>query len=237
MTPLESALLLSLLAGLAIPAGGILAAFENLFPDWHRQEFHHAVMSFGGGALLAAVAFVLVPEAIHETPIWAAVLSFFGGAIIFMRLDMLTQGSGNSLSQLLAMMLDFVPEAIALGAAFALGHPMAGFLAFLIGIQNLPEGFNAYREVLARPGAVRGKTLIAFFAISLIGPLAAFLGLQYFANHLMVLNVLMLGSAGGIFYLVFQDIAPQAKLKDRWLPGFGAVCGFMLGVVGLMLTG
>lgn len=236
VTPVEEALLFSLLAGLAIPVGGMLAAIEGVFPDWHRQEFHHGIMSFGGGALLAAVAFVLVPEGIHNLPIWMAVLSFFCGAIIFMLLDIWVQRAGNSLSQLLAMLLDFVPEAIALGVFFTLGHPLAGFLALLIGIQNLPEGFNAYREVLTHPATGCGKTLIAFLAMSLTGPLATFLGIQFFVSHLTLLKIIMLGSAGGIFYLVFQDVAPQARLENRWIPGLGAVCGFLVGMIGFMMT-
>lgn len=45
----------------------------------------------------------------------------------------------------------------------------------------------------------------------------------------------MLSAAGGIFYLIFQDIAPQASLKRRWFPPIGAVMSFLLGVVGTML--
>ena len=82
VTLTTSALLFSLLAGLAIPVGGVLAAIEGILPDWHRQEFRHGVMSFGGGALLAAVAFILVPEGIHSTPIWIVILSFFSGAVV-----------------------------------------------------------------------------------------------------------------------------------------------------------
>ncbi|MEZ6108446.1 MAG: hypothetical protein R3B96_20695 [Pirellulaceae bacterium] len=45
----------------------------------------------------------------------------------------------------------------------------------------------------------------------------------------------MLFAAGGILYLVFQDIAPQARLKRHWSPPLGAVAGFLLGVIGQML--
>jgi len=46
----------------------------------------------------------------------------------------------------------------------------------------------------------------------------------------------MLFSAGGILYLIFQDITPQAKLKNHWFPALGAVAGFLLGVIGYMMT-
>ncbi len=59
------------------------------------------------------------------------------------------------------MLLYFVPEAVALGAALVDGM----LLAFLIAIQNLPEGFNA-----------KVKLLLAFMALALLGPLSAFFG-------------------------------------------------------------
>ena len=54
--------ILTLLAGIAISVGGSLAAFENIRRNWLKNELRHGVMAFGGGALLAAVALVLVPE-------------------------------------------------------------------------------------------------------------------------------------------------------------------------------
>jgi ZIP family zinc transporter len=45
----------------------------------------------------------------------------------------------------------------------------------------------------------------------------------------------MLFAAGGILYLTFEDIAPQAHLARRWAPALGAVAGFMLGLLGQML--
>lgn len=43
--------------------------------------------------------------------------------------------------------------------------------------------------------------------------------------------------AGGILYLLFQDIAPQAKLHRAWAPPLGATARFLLGLIGQMLIG
>ena len=45
----------------------------------------------------------------------------------------------------------------------------------------------------------------------------------------------MLFAAGGILYLTFEDIAPQARLERHWAPPIGAVCGFALALLGEML--
>jgi len=42
----------------------------------------------------------------------------------------------------------------------------------------------------------------------------------------------MIFSAGGILYITFTDIAPQAKLENHWLPAIGVVAGFLLGLIG-----
>ena len=44
--------------------GAAIACLENIHSDWLEQEFRHGVMAFGGGALLSAVALVLVPEGV-----------------------------------------------------------------------------------------------------------------------------------------------------------------------------
>ena len=55
------------------------------------------------------------------------------------------------------MLLDYVPESLALGGAFAIGAESAPLLAIVMGLQNLPEGFNGYREPLATPNANRAR--------------------------------------------------------------------------------
>jgi ZIP family zinc transporter len=47
----------------------------------------------------------------------------------------------------------------------------------------------------------------------------------------------MLFAAGGILYLIFQDIAPQSKLKNHRAPSLSAVAGFLLGVIGKVIIG
>ena len=41
----------------------------------------------------------------------------------------------------------------------------------------------------------------------------------------------------GILYLIFEDIAPQAALRNRHAPPLGAVAGFLLGLAGQLMTG
>jgi ZIP family zinc transporter len=52
-----------------------------------------------------------------------------------------------------------------------------------------------------------------------------------------VLGGVMIFAAGGILYLLFEDVAPQARLERHWAPPLGAVGGFLLGYAGHLATG
>ncbi|WP_299083519.1 divalent cation transporter [uncultured Paraglaciecola sp.] len=224
------------LAGLAMPLGAVIACFEKVQSDWLEQEFRHAVIAFGGGALLSAVALVLVPEGInHLQPMIACIWVIVGG-FSFMALDIYLTKSNTPASQLAAMLSDFIPESIALGAAFATGNSHAYLLAGLIALQNLPEGFNAYRELNASSVYRASKIILVFILMAALGPLAAVSGYLWLSESPQIIAAVMLFASGGILYAIFQDLAPQVRLDKHWAPPMGAVFGFVLGMLGLMLT-
>lgn len=47
----------------------------------------------------------------------------------------------------------------------------------------------------------------------------------------------MCAAAGGILFLMFQDIAPQVRLEKRLAPPMAAIAGFALGLAGDILIG
>ncbi|WP_245849801.1 ZIP family metal transporter [Oceanimonas doudoroffii] len=231
-------LVLTLVAGMAMPAGALLARVERIHPHWLETEFRHAVVAFGGGALLSAVALVLVPQGAARLQAGTAALCFAGGGLAFMALDMLLYRLKTQAGQLAAMLSDFIPESLALGAAFAFGSQGGALLlAGLMALQNLPEGFNAFRELNGDRGRRAGQAIRAFTLMALLGPVAALTGYFWLSAYPELVSGIMLFAAGGILYSVFQDIAPQAVLKRHWAPPMGAVLGFLLGIIGHMLTG
>ena len=127
---------------------------------------------------------------------------------------------------------------LALGALLATGSETALVLAGIIFLQNLPEGFNAYRELIGAGRITSRRILGMFCLLVLLGPLGAGVGHLALAEAQGLLGAIMLFAAGGILYLVFEDIAPQAVLANRHAPPLGAVAGFMLGLAGhLIVTG
>lgn len=221
------------LAGAAIPVGGWLAHIERLRPAWLETEFRHGVLAFGGGILISAVSLVLVPEGSRHLGVLPAVAAIAFGGVAFMALDRWLAARGNAVPQLIAMLADFLPEALALGAMYSASPRTAGLLAMLIAGQNLPEGFNAWRELAAR-GRSRPGPLVWLFVLVPLGPLCGLGGYFLLADHSGATGGLMLAAAGGILYITFQDLAPQARLERHWVPPLGAVLGFMVGLAGHM---
>ncbi len=222
------------LAGITAFVGGAVARVERIPEGETKQEIVHGIVAFGGGILVGAVAFVLAGEGIKylSSPVLALVVCL--GGICFAVLDSAITRRGGSRAQFMAMLMDFLPEAVSLGAVFGHDRKLGLLLAMFIGAQNLPEGFNAYRELKAS-GSRSSNVMKTLFAISFLGPVAGIIGLAFLQRKPVLTAGIMNFAAGGILYLVFQDIAPLSRMKRRRAPPLGAVLGFVVGMLGKKL--
>lgn len=219
-------------AGLCILVGAGLA---NIKRAASGDQLPHFVIAFGGGVLIGAVALVLVPDGIDHLPNpFAAIGVLLLGGASFMALDRYQAKRKRSMPQFVAMGADFLPESLALGGIFAADAGGAVLLAVLIGLQNLPEGFNAWRE-LAAVNMRAPRVLALMVGVALLGPVCGVVGWFWLVDHDAILGGIMLFAAGGILYLTFQDIAPESRLEQHWTPTLGAVVGFALALLGALL--
>ncbi len=174
---------------------------------------------------------------------YALLLSLFSGLAIplggvcFALVDAALAKAGGSGALVLAMLLDFLPEAMALGALLVTEAATAKLLAAMMFLQNLPEGFAAFRAIWAQGKLPAAKVLLVFVALAGLGPLCALLGFAFLADDPETLGAITIFAAGGILYLVFQDIAPEAHESGAYSPALGAVAGFALGLAGDMVIG
>ncbi len=236
MNELALIVLMSWIAGLAAFVGCIAAHWEGSADTVAKQEFVHGVVALGGGILIAAVAFALAPTALSVQDPISLTCTFCLGGVVFCLLDIRISKSGGSKAQVMAMIMDFFPEAISLGAVFGHDRRMGILLAAFIAAQNLPEGFNSYHEITSS-GTRPHKALVSLLAISFLGPLAAFIGYFFLQDYPEITAGIMSFASGGILYLIFQDIAPQSRMEQYWKPALGAVLGFAIGMLGHQLLG
>ncbi|MCE2425834.1 MAG: hypothetical protein J4F45_12185 [Pseudomonadales bacterium] len=212
-----------------------MASIKHFRSQWLEREVRHFVIALGGGILVGAVALVLVPEGIDQLPQpFVATAILLAGGLAFMGLGRYQAKRKVSAPQFTAMAADFLPESLALGGMFAVNAEGAALLALLIGMQNLPEGFNAWQELVgqrARPAKVLGLVIL----LALLGPVCGVVGWFWLAGHGAALGAILLFAAGGILYLTFQDIAPQSRLERHWTPALGAVLGFGFALIGHLL--
>lgn len=232
MSILQEIILYSILAGSTVFFGGLISyIFEfNFKKGLLKEEISHTFMAFGAGIMLSAVSFVLVPEGVASLSITLSVVFLILGTVCFYILNEFIKKKKTTISQLLAMLLDFIPESISLGAMFVANHSIGLLLAVLISLQNLPESFNSYLE-LRKSKLAPKKILILLFILSFIG-----LGFALFGYYLLndkdeITSSLMLFASGGILYLIFQDIAPAFRIKKSAIPVLGVNLGFIVGLI------
>ncbi len=219
-------------AGITVFIGGFLAHIfnEHVGEGFVKEEITHTLIAFGAGIILSALSLVLIPKGLEELALVPMATSFLVGAFLFMYLDRYLAEKGGKTASLLAMMMDFLPESIALGAVFAIEPKMATLLAIFIGLQNLPEAFNAFKD-LVKSGFSPKKTLIIFFFLSFFGIIGALIGHFFLREHPAITAHLMTFASGGILYLLIQDIVPESKMEKSYLTSIGATVGFLIGII------
>jgi ZIP family zinc transporter len=220
-------------AGITVFLGGLLANYFNhhIKESPVKYEVTHTLMSFGAGIILSAVALVLIPKGMGDLEILPFTFSFLFGALLFLFIDQYLARKGSQTATLLAMLMDFIPESIALGAVFAIEPEMATLLAVFIGLQNLPEAFNSFRDLVQSGFSVK-KTLFIFFFLSFSGIAGALIGHFLLSDYPDLTAHLMTFASGGILYLLFQDIIPESSLEKKYLTSLGAIVGFLVGIIG-----
>lgn len=201
------------------------------------------IMGIGGGALISAIAYELVPESVLAGPGMA--LSFGLGAIAFFFGDWMidhrggadrkdiggaqTGGSGSAI--FIGTLLDNIPESLILGMSLAVGGAIN--LAFLaaVFISNLPEGL-AGSVNLEASGHSHRRVFRLWLMLVLVSAACAAIG------YAMVTR---LPEASGLYAKAFAAGAMLTMLADAMMPeafehggklvGLFTVMGFLIAAV------
>lgn len=230
------ALLPSLLAGMAT-AFGCLVVLTAGTPG--RRAL--AVMLGGAaGVMLAVVLLDLLPAALQAgSPLEAGVGTLSGIGILWL-LDraLASRPTVTPLNRITAyrrlgylmatgIALHDLPEGVAIAGAYAAGGSLGPLLALSIALHNIPEGI-ATAAPLQMGGLRRRQVLIINIIVSLFTPLGTLLGL--FLIHLSPrhLSLLLALAAGGMTYLIKDELLPAAQYQSPFFCWLGVLCGYFL---------
>jgi zinc transporter, ZIP family len=191
------------------------------------------ITAFGAGTLVAAAAFELTVPAFQEsssewTGAWLAV-----GAITFYLSDRSVSrrapaGEHASTGIALGALLDGVPESVAIAISLIAGSSVSGAMVVAVLISNLPEGM-ASTPGFVRSGWSRPKVLKLWFAIALIGGLAAAIGYGVLGDASEnVLAAVQAFAAGTILTMLASVMMPTAYADGKEPIGLSFVFGFAL---------
>lgn len=241
-----------LLVGGSLVVGALVAVRLEL-----PERVAAVVTSFGGGILVAAVAFELVPEADVEAGAWITTLGLIAGALVYVGADAwLTRDPGMKAMRrsthaaaagqpmpmglhdyaevargeaiAAGLFVDGVPESIALGLTIAEGE--IG-LALLVGVVvgNVVEAYGAAQPI-ARGGHTRR------FAVGLLGGIGLALACATVLGGTVLTDApseLIGGAqalaAGAVLAVVSISIIPHAFEEVSRRVATATVLGFVAG--------
>ena len=230
MDPIIAVIAYTAFTGITNVVGGLLGRFEHLRHGRFRTGLLHGMVAFGGGTMLAAVALVLLPQGLAGMGGVSAALVLATGAVVFLLVDEGIERAGGTAAQFVAMVMDFIPGSLALGAVFGTGGNLGPVLAVLLSMNNVPQGFNAYKELKSKNwSAIR---IITAIAVTIpIGVSSGLIGLFFLAERPLVLASLYVFSSGGLLYLMMHDIFPVAHQRKHWWPTMLGIVGFLAGIL------
>lgn len=201
------------------------------------------IMGFGGGALISAIAYELVPESNLTGPSMA--LAFALGALAFFAGDWLVdrrggadrkdiagdQSGGSGSAIFIGTMLDNVPESIILGMSLALGGAVN--LAFLtaVFVSNLPEGVAGSINLEVN-GHSRRRIFWMWASLVLISAACAAFG-YWVIGTLPGANgrYAQAFAAGAMLTMLADAMMPEAFQHGGMLVGLFTVMGFLASAI------
>lgn len=235
---MRTALLASLLAGLATGIGGAVIA---LIPNFSRKVYD-ALLGFSAGVMLAAGSITLLEPALRQNGVLTVAGGLSCGALLVFGLERAVPhlephfapqltGPAKRLGMLMAtaLTLHHLPEGLAVGVSFAGGARNLGVIvAVAIALQNIPEGL-AVAMPLRAAGFSRAQAILWSTASGLAEPLAAAVGVWFVALVGPMVPFALALAAGAMIFVASDQLIPESRQQpEAKAPSLGLIFGFVL---------
>ncbi len=233
------------IAAFSLVIGGLIATWMTI-----SQRTLGLIMAFGAGVLISAVAYELVFEAVRTAALTGfPILGLFAGAATFFFSDRYVSGivdskadsagSGDASSlvvpMVLGIILDGIPESVALGLGLLKGGTISIAMLVAVFISNLPEAI-AGTSGLKASGSSTVKTLSLWFLIALVCGGASAAGFAILAGMPETwMAFVQTFAAGAILTMLANSMIPEAYEYGGKLAGLLLVLGFAAAVCVVVL--
>lgn len=230
-----------LVAGAALVIGAAIAYKVDVPRRWIA-----AVMAFGSGVLISALAFELMEEAFRRGGFGATAAGFISGAVAFTAVTLFLnrrgakhrkrsrgqpskeENSGSGLAIAAGALLDGIPESIVIGVSLLRGGKVSMVAVVAIFLSNLPEGLSSAAG-MKRAGRSARYIFGVWGAIAVVSGIAAALGNVGLsgASPALVAGTMTI-AAGAILAMLVDTMIPEAFEEAHDFAGLITVAGFLV---------
>jgi zinc transporter, ZIP family len=198
------------------------------------------VLAFGGGALIASVAFELAEEGLQKGGPVPVAIGIALGAIAFAGGNRAIQALGarrhrghpdkgeGGTGLAFGAFLDGIPEQAVLGIGLASGGGVSVALLVAVWISNLPESIGSASD-MRRGGTGRRSILLLWAGVTAVCALAT-LGGYALADVSGETGASVINgfAAGALLVMLVDEMIPEARSKAGPVAGLATVVGFAL---------
>lgn len=230
-----------LVAGLALVIGAAVSYFIAV-----PARLIAAIMAFGSGVLISALAFDLMDEAYTRGVFDSTALGFLGGAMVYTAANWALAHYGakhrkrsgqqqsseaedqdGGLAIAVGALLDGIPESMVIGVSLLGGRGVSLVAVIAIFLSNIPEGLSSAAG-MKKAGRSAAYIFGVWGGIALASGVAALVGYVLFNGVVPdVIAATTAVAAGAILAMLVDTMIPEAFETAHNFAGLITVAGFL----------
>lgn len=219
------AVVFGLVTGISLAVGSVVGLSDRV-----PKALAGVLLAFASGALMFTTATELIQHPLEQAPMWSILVAVPLGALAFLGLnalsDRLSAGNQGSVTLLIGVMVDGIPENLALGSS------IGPALLYSIVATNFPEALTGARDMRTRTNWSRRRVVSIWSLGGLLLTLAVLAG--YFLTQFVsdeVTAVINAFAGGAVVASLFAAAVPEGHDQGGSWAAMGTAVGFVIAAV------